>query len=272
MLFVLTLFPSAGRADDALLCLKEAVRLEKRERIQTNLLSAIALVESGRYSKQYPTGVSWPWTVTAEGKGRFYPSKEEALSAVRELQAKGIENIDVGCMQINLKYHPTAFNSVEDALDPAQNVAYAAVFLKKNYQETNSWGEAATRYHSKTAYKAFRYEDKLLDTWNRLTKYGNPADPKQSAQVKDVSKETVDKINKKVRQIKQKAHKKTIETIKPGSEEGREMAAQWRKEKLEEYMARKKARPTNDPVFEDAESKTGAPEELTDLDKKHLIK
>ncbi|MBO4644154.1 MAG: transglycosylase SLT domain-containing protein [Alphaproteobacteria bacterium] len=255
MLFLSLLFPFRGRADDSLLCLKEAVRLEKRERIQKNLLSAIALVESGRYSKQYPTGVSWPWTVTAEGKGQFYPSKEEALAAVRDLQSNGIENIDVGCMQINLKYHPNAFDSLEDAFNPAKNVAYAADFLKKNYQETKSWGEAATRYHSKNVRKAFKYEDKLLETWNRLAKYGNPADPTQVAQIKDISKETVEKINRKIRQIKQKNSIKPVTTIKPGSEEGRKMAAQWRKEKLEEYMARKKAKPVSEPIFEDAEPK-----------------
>ena len=247
---VLTFLPLAGKADDSLLCLKEAVRLEKKEKIQPNLLSAIALVESGRYFKQYPTGISWPWTVTAEGKGQFYDSKEEALAAVLKLREKGVENIDVGCMQINLKYHPTAFESLTDAFDPAQNVAYAAEFLKRNYRETKSWGEAATRYHSRNVHKAFKYEDKLLDVWNRLTKYGNPADPSQIARIKDASKETVDRINKKVRQIKQKVQK-TTESIRPGSKQAREMAAQWRKEKLEEYMAKKKAKPTDEPIFED---------------------
>ena len=250
----LTLFPRAGRADDSLLCLKEAVRLEKREKIKTNLLSAISLVESGRYSKQYPTGISWPWTVTAEGKGQFFPSKDEALNAVRALQSTGVENIDVGCMQINLKYHPDAFKTLDDAFDPVQNVKYAAEFLKKNYQETKSWGEAATRYHSKNVSKAFKYEDKLLDAWNRLTKYGNPANPEQVARLRDTSKETVDKINKKVHQIKQKLQQKKTETVRAGSEQAREMAAQWRKEKLEEYMAKKKAKPTDEPIFEDASS------------------
>ena len=242
------------RADDTLLCLKESVRLEKRERIQPNLLSAIALAESGRYFKQYPTGIPWPWTVTAEGKGTFYDSKEEALVAVRSLMEKGVENIDVGCMQINLKYHPEAFNSLEEAFTPSKNVAYAADFLKKNYQETKSWGEAATRYHSRNVRKAFKYEDKLLETWNRLAKYGNPADPDRTASVRDASKETVDKINRKVRQIKKKTQKQTVDTIKPGSEEARKMADKWRKEKLEEYMARKKAKPSDEPVFEDAET------------------
>lgn len=253
---VLTFLPLTGKADDSLLCLKEAVRLEKKEKIQPNLLSAIALVESGRYFKQYPTGISWPWTVTAEGKGTFYASREEALVAVRALQEKGVENIDVGCMQINLKYHPDAFASLEDAFTPSKNVAYAADFLKRNYQETKSWGEAATRYHSKNVRKAFKYEDKLLETWNLLTKYGNPAAPDRTAALRDASKETVDRINGKVRRIKQKLQKKTVETIKAESPEAREMADRWRKEKLEEYMAKKKAKSSDEPVFEDASPKT----------------
>ena len=59
LFFSLCLFclPFKAWADDSLLCLKEAARLEKRERIQTNLLSAIALAESGRYSKKYPSGI-----------------------------------------------------------------------------------------------------------------------------------------------------------------------------------------------------------------------
>lgn len=265
ILAILTVFfaLSSARANDeaklngdALLCLNEAVRQEKRGRIQTNLLSAIALVESGRFSKKYPSGVSWPWTVTAEGKGAFYPSKGDALSAVRDLQAKGVDNIDVGCMQINLKYHPDAFESLEDALDPAKNVAYAAEFLKRNYGETKSWGEAATRYHSKTVYKAFRYEDKLLDAWNRLSKFGNPADPDKKAAVKDVSAKTVADLNKKTAKIQKKKRKTAAAVIKAGSPESRELAAQWRKMKLEEYMARKKAKESAEPIFEDAPSKT----------------
>lgn len=237
-------------ADDSLLCLKETVRQEKRERIQTNLLSAIALVESGRYSKKYPSGIAWPWTVTAEGRGKFYDTKEQALAAIRELQSQGVENIDVGCMQINLKYHPEAFKGIEDAIDPAKNVAYAADFLKRNYQETKSWGEAATRYHSKTVHKAFRYEDKLLETWNRLGKHGNPAMPEKKAEKKDVSQETVRRLNKKTEPPKKKVKKESPAVIKPGTPESKELAAQWRKARLEEYMAKKKAALQDGPVFE----------------------
>ena len=255
--FLLLCNSAAG--NDALLCLKETAHQEKEDKIQTNLLSAIALVESGRYSKDYPSGIAWPWTVTAEGKGNFYPSKKEAVKAVLELQKKGITNIDVGCMQINLKYHPDAFKSIEDALTPAKNIAYAAKFLKRNFEETNSWGVAATRYHSKTDNKALRYEDKLLDAWKRLTKYGNPAATEIRAKQKDLSRETVKKINKEINERK-KAKKDASSApqkkkILPGSPESKALADKWRKQKLEEYMARKKQEARKKygdaPIFEE---------------------
>ncbi len=256
--FFLFFSPRAAFCDDALLCLKETARRERADGIQTNLLSAIALVESGRYSKEYPSGIAWPWTVTAEGKGGFYPSKKEAVAAVRELQAKGIENIDVGCMQINLKYHPDAFDGVEEALTPSANIAYAAEFLKRNYEETKSWGIAATRYHSKTDNKALRYEDKLLDAWKRLTKYGNPAAAEIRATQKDMSRRAVREVRKRIRENQKKQKESPSDSkkkIQPGSPESKALADQWRKAKLEEYMARKKAEAKklygDGPVFEE---------------------
>lgn len=257
----LVFVPRIACGDDSLLCLKETARREREDNIQTNLLSAIALVESGRYSKEYPSGIAWPWTVTAEGRGGFYPSKKEAAAAVRGLQAQGVANIDVGCMQINLKYHPEAFKSIEEALSPSANIAYAATFLKRHYEETKSWGIAATRYHSKTDNKALRYEDKLLDAWKRLTKYGNPAAAEIRATQKDVSRRALRDVKKRIREeTKEKKAETSAEPkakrILPGSPESKALADQWRKAKLEEYMARKKAEAKklygDAPVFEEA--------------------
>ena len=245
-----------ARADDSLLCLRETARQEQKKQIQTNLLSAIALVESGRYSKTYPTGISWPWTVSADGKGAFYKTKADAVQAVKELQQNGADNIDVGCMQISLKFHPDAFKSVEDAFDPAQNVAYAADFLKRNHADTKSWGLAATRYHSRTVNKAYKYEDKLLDKWKLLTEHGNPAKPAQKAVVHDVSKQKVRAMNRsaKIAERKAKAAEKD-KKIKAGSDEAKRHAAAWRKAKLEAYMAAKRAAVSDEPIFEDVRTK-----------------
>ena len=253
VVFSFLVFCTSAAADDALVCLKETAKQEKENKIQTNLLSAIALAESGRYSKNYPSGIAWPWTVTTVDGGYFFETKKEAIEKVRRLRNEGITSIDVGCMQVNLKFHPNAFESLEDALDPAKNVAYAAEFLKRNHKETGSWGIAATRYHSKTTHKAFKYEDKLLNIWRRLAQHGNPAKPETKATVKDISKEAANKISNKVFKPK-KAPVQQTKTIKPGSEESKALAAQWRKEKLEAYMAKKKKEDqiyqSEEPIFE----------------------
>ncbi len=150
------------RLADARLC-GDAIRAEERRRAYPrDLLLAIALVESGRYEETRGVRMPWPWTVTAGGRGEFFVSRAGAAAAVRDLRAKGIESIDVGCMQVNLYYHAEAFDSVEDALDPAQNVAYAAFFLTDLAVRTGSWLAAVGRYHSGSAENARRYRMRVL--------------------------------------------------------------------------------------------------------------
>jgi hypothetical protein len=103
----------------------------------------------------------------AEGQGRYLPTKEAAIQEVRELQARGIGNIDVGCMQVNLYYHPDAFFSLEQAFDPASNVAYAGRFLRSLFEDSGAWDEAAGRYHSATPELKDPYRDKVVQIWNR---------------------------------------------------------------------------------------------------------
>src|SRR3546814_11739102 len=87
----------------------------------------------------------------AEGKGRFLPSKAAAIEEVRRLQARGIRNIDVGCLQVNLHYHPDAFASLETAFDPEANAAYAAALLVRLREEARSSTRAIGQYPSRQA-------------------------------------------------------------------------------------------------------------------------
>ncbi len=135
---------------------------EEEYGIKQGLLQTIASVESGRWNQTRGERTAWPWTVHANGKGYYYKSKSEAVAAVKAMQAQGITNIDVGCMQINMKYHGTAFNSLEDAFDPYQNAAYSAQFLKKLYSRNNKdWKKTAMQYHSKNLRKGINYKNRL---------------------------------------------------------------------------------------------------------------
>ena len=100
------------------------------------LLTAIALAESGRFDSQSGRTYPWPWTVRAGDRGRYFSTPLEAVKAIKRLRQQGISNIDVGCMQINLHYHPRAFASIADAIDPTKNIAYAIQFLQRLKQRT----------------------------------------------------------------------------------------------------------------------------------------
>ncbi|GAB3117154.1 transglycosylase SLT domain-containing protein [Novispirillum itersonii] len=162
--------PDGGLGPDGVLCRRETERQERQAGFPRNLLTALSHVESGRWDDAREAKVAWPWTVMAEGRGRYFRTKAEAISEVRGLQARGVKNIDVGCMQINLMYHGDAFDSLEQAFDPAANVGYAVEFLTNLYEETGAWTRAATRYHSATEVHAIRYSGVLAKEWTRLNR------------------------------------------------------------------------------------------------------
>ena len=143
---------------------------EKARSIPIHLLQAISLTESGRWSDAHGAFVAWPWTVMAEGKGRYHASKDRAIAAVQALQARGVTNIDVGCMQVNLYYHGDSFSSLEEAFDPIHNVAYAAVFLTTLRQERNSWIRAVKEYHSTEHARQRAYKNRVMAVWDALKK------------------------------------------------------------------------------------------------------
>ncbi len=144
------------------LCEIAADRAEARYQIKSNLLQTIASVESGRWNVEAGRRVAWPWAVHANGRGWYFKTKAEAVAAVQELQRKGITNIDVGCMQINLKYHGTAFQNLDEAFDPQKNADYSARFLKKLYERNKQdWSKTAMHYHSRNMRLGNNYKSRL---------------------------------------------------------------------------------------------------------------
>lgn len=148
------------------LCQTHITLTEQRESIPSHLLGAISLVESGRWNEEQQRKTAWPWTVTANGKGNFHATKADAVAAVKALRAANLRYIDVGCMQVNLGYHPKAFATVEEALDPARNVAYAARFLRELRQRKRSWATAVGYYHSASWGFNAHYRLKVMHYWN----------------------------------------------------------------------------------------------------------
>lgn len=154
-----------GLSDPAFACRAAVAAAERAQAIPGRLLWAIALAESGRWDARRRARFAWPWTINAEGRGHFFPSKEAAIAAARALQARGVRSFDVGCMQVNLHHHPRAFADLEEAFDPVANAAYAGQFLRSLYALTGSWVGAAGRYHSATPERGEPYRERVVALW-----------------------------------------------------------------------------------------------------------
>lgn len=163
--------PGAGAAapiDPGKICEPAIAAAERAARIPRHLMLAIALVESGRRDEARGGYGPWPWTINAEGAGRFFETKAEAISAVQDLRGRDIRSVDVGCMQVNLHHHPKAFPDLDAAFDPATNAVFAARFLRSLFQDTGSWMHAVARYHSSIYRNNRQYMIRVMKTWRRL--------------------------------------------------------------------------------------------------------
>jgi hypothetical protein len=148
-------------------------QFEQQHGIPDKLLMAMAMVESGR-SIPGKGVVPWPWTLNAQGKSYSFKTKPEAIKKVKELRRRGIKSIDVGCMQVNLKHHPGAFRSLEEAFDPMSNIAYAANFLRKKMEKLGgNWYGAVARYHSTTPRYNLVYKKRVMQAWAQVQVYQN---------------------------------------------------------------------------------------------------
>ncbi len=142
-------------------CARAIAAADQNSGLPPGLLGAIARVETGRRT---PTGgiQPWPWSFNAAGEGRYMATRVEAVAEVQARLAAGTRSIDIGCMQINLLHHPTAFPSVEAGFEPATNVAYAVRFLRTLHAQTGDWAQATARYHSATPERGLIYHQRVM--------------------------------------------------------------------------------------------------------------
>ena len=131
-------------------------------KMPANLTLSIARAESGRADPVTRRTRPWPWTINAGGVGHYYETKEEAVAAVHAFRARGVTSVDVGCMQVNLRHHPNAFATLEDAFDPAVNARYAARFLIDLHRQLGDWTRATAAYHSQTPELGEAYVRRVL--------------------------------------------------------------------------------------------------------------
>ena len=148
------------------LCLSAAKVAAERTGVPLSVLVAVTLTETGRGTE---TGLEpWPWAVNQAGKGYWFPTAEEAVQFVEQQLDLGLRNFDVGCFQLNHRWHSKGFQSTIDMFDPTNNAIYAAYFLADLYSEKGDWSLAAAAYHSRTPDQADRYQAKFDEIFTNL--------------------------------------------------------------------------------------------------------
>jgi hypothetical protein len=138
-------------------CESALYHAEMKYRIVPGLLRAMSIVESGMN----------PYSINGDGQSYHPKTLSEAIALVHHLQKKGVHFIDVGCMQIDLYYHPQAFASLEEAFNPDYNVDYAAYYLADTYARQRNWMSAVAFYHAKTPYRQKAYIQSVIKNFKK---------------------------------------------------------------------------------------------------------
>lgn len=127
--------------------------------VPIDVMRAISLTETGRTIDG--AFRAWPWAVNMEGDDAWFDDRVSATQYALSAYDRGARSFDVGCFQINYKWHGQHFASIEEMFDPLLNARYAARLLAELYAEKGDWIAAAGAYHSRTPEFADRYSAKF---------------------------------------------------------------------------------------------------------------
>lgn len=175
---------AAGRwPDPETLCDRVAADASRRTGVPFDVLRAITRTETGRASPEGTT--PWPWTVNMEGKGVWFDTQQAALDYAERHHDRGARSFDVGCFQLNYRWHGSAFASIRDMFDPVKNAHYAARFLRRLHAETGDWTMAAGAYHSRTERYARKYRARFVRFHRALTGSNSRAEHHLAGPVQD---------------------------------------------------------------------------------------
>lgn len=146
---------TARASSPARACEQAALTAAAETGVPADILGALTLTETGR--RRDGVVEPWAWSVNAEGTGTWFDEPDRALAFAEDRVAQGRRNLDIGCFQLNYRWHGEHFGSVAEMFDPLQNARYAARFLGQLHAETGDWRRAAGAFHSRSPAEAEKY-------------------------------------------------------------------------------------------------------------------
>lgn len=153
-LFILILLAGPAAAAPEL-CEGAARQAAQESGVPEDLLQAIARAESGRtlVGRLRP----WPWAANLEGQGHWFATQAELQVFAESAVAAGRVSIDIGCFQINWRWHGAPYAGPSDLTDPLTGARHAARYLSDLKDEFGGWEAAVGAYHSRDPARAARY-------------------------------------------------------------------------------------------------------------------
>lgn len=135
----------------------------QQHQLDPYVLYAVALVESAKLSGKKQV-TPWPWALNKAGKAIIPNSHQDARAILHKTLNAGSRNIDVGLMQINIRWQGHRVNTAEQLLNPLTNLHIGALVLAEAIQSAPSnLTLGVGRYHSwQNQLAALAYGRKVL--------------------------------------------------------------------------------------------------------------
>lgn len=154
-LAILGPLPAVAMPDPGSPCALAAAAAAEATGVPFAVLLALTQTETGRGAPAEP----WPWAVNDAGESHYFATRAAARAHAEAAIAAGRQSFDLGCFQLNYRWHGQDFASPDAMLDPTANALHAARFLAGLHAESGDWSVAAGAYHSRT--------DALAETYRR---------------------------------------------------------------------------------------------------------
>ncbi|WP_240342488.1 lytic transglycosylase domain-containing protein [Methylococcus sp. EFPC2] len=133
------------------------------------ILYAVALVESAQINGRLAT--PWPWALNRQGRPIIPSSRLEARGILNDTLRKGIRGIDVGLMQVNVRWNGHRVSRPDDLLDPETNIRVGADVLTEAIDSApGDLTLGIGRYHTgwRNDADAYRYGRRVLAVAQQL--------------------------------------------------------------------------------------------------------
>lgn len=166
-LFLATLLTSTSYGID----LSDTVfdKAGKKYNIDPLLIYSVALAESA-YERGNGHVSPWPWTLRSKNGAHYALTRSESEDELAELIQDHGNNVDVGWMQISLRWHRNKAATPSHLLNPETNVMIGAKILKEAIDSSpNDYLLGVGRYHHwRDKDRARKYADRVLSIYNNI--------------------------------------------------------------------------------------------------------